>query len=153
MSRKPTVTDAQLIIQLYDLRREAEMRKAREWWIGEFFPQTADDFLKVVWAMGTQENRWLRQVSGYWGMVTSFVLRGVLNEDLFLEAAFSGEFFLMFAKIQPLLKELRTKLEDEQFFRNAEIVATRTKFGRERLKFLAKRIEKMRQKAAERKAS
>ena len=48
MSKKPTIADAQLILQLYDLRREAEMRKARNWWGGEFFPQSADDFLKVV---------------------------------------------------------------------------------------------------------
>ena|ERR1700746_3275121 len=153
MSKKPTVADAQLIIQLYDLRREAEMRRARNWWVNEFFPETADDFLKIAWAPGSQENQWLRQVSGYWGMVTSFVFRGVLNEELFLEPAFSGEFFLIFAKLQPLLKDLRVKLEDEQFFRNVEIVATRTKFGRERLKFLSKRLEKLRQKRTERKAS
>ena len=48
MSKKPTAADAQLIIQLYDLRREAEMRKARNWWFGEFWPQNADDFLKVA---------------------------------------------------------------------------------------------------------
>ena len=48
MAKKPTVADAQLILQLYDLRREAEMRKARNWWAGEFFPQNADDFLKVA---------------------------------------------------------------------------------------------------------
>jgi hypothetical protein len=57
MAKKATVADAQLIVQLYDLRREAEMRKARNWWAGEFFPQNADDFLKVAWAMGTQEKQ------------------------------------------------------------------------------------------------
>ena len=62
MAKKPTVADAQLIVQLYDLRRESEMRKARTWWTTEFFPETADDFLKVSGAMGTQENAWLRQV-------------------------------------------------------------------------------------------
>jgi len=45
MPKKATVADAQLIAQLYDLRREAEMRKARAWWAGEFFPQSADDIL------------------------------------------------------------------------------------------------------------
>ncbi len=50
MSKKATATDAQLIMQLYDLRREPEMRKARSWWLGEFWPQNADDFMKVVWA-------------------------------------------------------------------------------------------------------
>jgi len=29
--KKPTVADAQLVLQLYELRREAEMRKARDW--------------------------------------------------------------------------------------------------------------------------
>ena len=64
MAKKPTTADAHLILELYDLRREAEMGKARSWWGGQFFPESADDFLKVAWAMNTQENNWLRQVAG-----------------------------------------------------------------------------------------
>lgn len=153
MAKKPTYADAQLILQLYDLRREAEMRKARNWWIGEFFPASAEDLQQVSGAMGSLENNWFRQVLGYWGMASSFVLQGVLSEDLFLQPAFSGEMFLIFAKVQPHLKEWREKLGDPQIMRNVELVATRTKFGRERLQFLAKRVEVMRQKRAERKAS
>jgi hypothetical protein len=149
MSKKPTAADAQLILHLYDLRREAEIRKARNWWGGEFFPQNADDFLAVSWAVGTRENNWLRQVLGYWSMAASFVLKGVLNEELFLEPSFSGEMFLVFAKVQPFLKELREKLGDPKAFHNIEEAATRTKFGRDRLKFMAKRVEIMRQKKAE----
>jgi hypothetical protein len=129
------------------------MRKARHWWIAEFFPENSEDFMKVSSSLGTQENNWFRQVLGYWGMATSFVLQGILNEDLFLQPAFSGEMFLIFAKIQPFLKEFREKLGDKQVFRSIEEVATRTKFGRERLQLLAKRVEIMRQKRAERKAS
>ena len=114
MSKKATASDAQLILQLYDLRREAEMRKARNWWIGDFWPQSADDFLKVAFAMGTQENNWLRQVSGYWSMAASFVLQGALNQELFLQPAVSGEMFIVFAKVQPFLKELREKAADPQ---------------------------------------
>ena len=55
MAKKPTTSDAHLILELYDLRREAEMRKARNWFAGQFFPQSADDFLKVAWAIGTQD--------------------------------------------------------------------------------------------------
>jgi hypothetical protein len=62
MAKKPTVADAQLIIQLYDLRREAEMRRARNWWVVEFFPSSADDLQKISGAMGSQENNWFRQV-------------------------------------------------------------------------------------------
>ena len=97
MSKKATASDAQLILQLYDLRREAEMRKARSWWLGEFWPQSDDDYTKVAGAMGSQENNWLRQVIGYWSMAASFVLHGALNEDLFLQPAVSGEMYFVFA--------------------------------------------------------
>jgi len=148
MPKKATSSDAQLILQLYDLRREPEMRKARAWWAGQFWPRSADDFLKVLWAMGTPENNWLRQVNGYWGIAASLVLEGALNESLFLKPAFSGEMFLIFAKIHPFLKELREKLGDPHAFGDIERVITRTKWGRERLKFMAKRVEMMREKFA-----
>jgi hypothetical protein len=48
MPKKATGTDAQLILQLYDLRREAEMRKARRWWAFDFSPRSTDDFMKVA---------------------------------------------------------------------------------------------------------
>ena len=153
MAKKPTAADAQLILQLYDLRREAEMRKARHWWLIDFNPQSADDFMKVAWAFGSQENAWLRQVSGYWGIVTSFVMQGVLNEDLFLQPGFSGELFFIFAKIHPFVKEIRQKLDDPEFFLNVEKAVTRTKYGKDRLQFLKKRIAILREKTAERKAS
>ena len=153
MPKKPSHADAQLILQLYDLRREAEMRKARAWYVGQFFPQSADDCLKVVWAMGTQENAWLRQVGGYWGIVASFVLSGVLNEELFLQPAFSGEMFLIYAKIHPFIKEIRVKMDDPNVFISIEKAITHTKWGRDRLQFMIKRVQTMRQKRAERKAS
>lgn len=140
--------DAQLILQLYDLRREAEMRKAREWWATEFWPNNADDFMKVAWAPGTQENKWLRQVAGYWGIAASFVLQGALDEDLFLVPGFSGEMFVMFAKVYPFVGELREKLGDPEVFLDIEKVVMRTKWGRERLKFLLKRLESWREKMA-----
>jgi hypothetical protein len=153
MSKKPTATDAQLLLHLYELRRESEMRKARNWWGGEFFPQSADDYLKVAWAMNAPENAWLRQVQSYWGMAASFVLQGVLNEELFLQPAISGEMFLIFAKVHPFLKDLRAKLNDPHAFANIEKVVTHTKWGRDRLQFMIKRVETMRQKRAESKAS
>jgi hypothetical protein len=149
MSKKPTSADAQLLLQLYDLRREAEMRKARSWWGGEFFPQSADDYLKVLWAPKAAENAWLRQVPSYWSMAAAFVLHGVLNEELFLQPAFSGEMFLIFAKVYPFLKELREKLNDPHAFANIEKLVTRTKWGRERLQMMIERVEMIRQKRAE----
>lgn len=153
MAKKPTAADAQLILQLYDLRREAEMRKARHWWLSEFWPESPDDFMKVLSAMGTQENNWLRQVGGYWSMAASFVLQGALNEELFIQPAVSGEMYFLLAKVHPFLKELREKLGDPHFFGNIEKLVMRSKFGRERLKFTLKRVETMRQNRAGRKAS
>jgi len=148
MAKKASAGDAQLILQLYDLRREAEMRKARHWWLAEFWPASAEDFLKVAWAMGTQENNWLRQVGGYWGIAASFVLQGVLSEELFLRPAVSGEMFVMFGKVYPFLPELREKLGDPEAFLDIEKVIMRTKWGRDRLKFLLKRLETWREKMA-----
>ncbi len=148
MAKRASGRDAQLILELYDLRREPEMRKAREWWATDFWPDNADDFMKVAWAPGTQENRWLRQVAGYWGIAASFVLQGALDEDLFLVPGFSGEMFVMFAKVYPFVGELREKLGDAEVFLDIEKVVMRTKWGRERLKFLLKRLESWREKMA-----
>jgi hypothetical protein len=115
MSTKATAADAELILKLYDLRREAEMRKARHWWTTTFWPQTADDIMKISSNMGSQENNWWRQVSGYWSMAASLVEHGALDRDLFLEPSFSGEMFLIFAKVKPFLKELRAKQSPTMF--------------------------------------
>jgi hypothetical protein len=105
-------------MQLYDLRREAEMRKARHWWTVEFWPANADDFVKVANAFPGQENAWLRQVGGYWDMGASLVLHGAVNENLFLQPGISGEMFFIFAKIYPFLKEIRQKMGNPDLFRN-----------------------------------
>jgi hypothetical protein len=146
MAKKPTTADAHLILELYDLRREAEMRKARSWWVGEFWPQNTEDFMKVAGAAGTPENNWLRQVSGYWSMAAAFVLHGALNEELFIQPAVSGEMFFLFAKVHPFIKDLREKMGDPHMFANIEKVITNSKFGRERLKLTQKRVEAMREK-------
>jgi hypothetical protein len=146
MAKKPTAADAHLILKLYDLRREPEMRKARSWWVGEFWPESVDDITKVAGAGGTPENNWLRQVGGYWSMAAAFVLQGALNEDLFIQPAVSGEMFLLYAKVLPFLKELREKMGDPHMFENIEKVITKSKFGRERLKLTVKRVEAMREK-------
>jgi hypothetical protein len=153
MPKKPTPMDAQLILHLYDLRREAEMRKARHWWVADFWPKSADEFMKVVSAFGSQENSWLRQVHGYWSMAASFALNGALNTDLFLQPSVSGEMLLIFAKVHPFLNDLREKIGDPEFFANIEQVIASSKYGRERLKFMLKRVETMREKVAAAKAS
>ena len=157
MSTKATAADAELIIKLYDLRREAEMRKARNWWLTTFWPESVDEIAKIGMAIGTQENNWLRQVGGYWEMAASMVLHGALNEDLFLELGFSGEMFLFFTKIHPFLPELRERLKAPSMFGNVEKLINRSKKGRETFKRfqerLAARKQAMKESAAKAKAS
>jgi len=121
------------------------MRKARTWFAG-WWPTSADDVMKVVQGGGTQENAWFRQVSGYWDMVASFVLRGVLNEDLFVDSG--AEMWFDFAKLQPFLKEVREKASSPHFYARIENLANRTKDGRDRMQMMTKRAEAMRVKAA-----
>lgn len=148
MAKKATAHDAQLILKLYDLRREAEMRKARHWLTAEFWPQSADEFLKVANAFPSQENAWMRQVGGYWDMASSLVLHGALNEELFLQPGFSGEMFFIFAKIHPFLKEIREKMNNPDAFANIERVATGSKLARKRLERVSKNVENRRKALA-----
>ena len=146
MSRTPTTAYAELITKLYDLRRESEIRKARNWWIG-FWPESADDILKIATALGTHENAWLRQVGGYWEMAASFVLHGTLNRDLFLEPSFSGEMFLFYGKIQPFLKDVREKMQNPAIFANVEKLIATSEGAPERLKQVQARTAMIRKEA------
>ena len=142
----PTTSDAELILKLYDLRREAELRKARNWWLG-YWPESVDEIMKVASALGTQENAWMRQVGGYWEMASSLVLHGVLNRDLFMEGSFSGEMFFIFGKIEPFLKELRQKMGNPNIFGNVEKLIVTSPGATERLKELQQRQAAMRKAA------
>ena len=149
MPKKPTPADAELLLKLYDLRREAESRKARNWWLVDFWPDTADDVMKVAQAMGTQENNWLRQVAGYWELAASLVVHGTVNETLFLEPAFSGEMFLIFAKLHPFLRDVREKMQNPRMLANVEKIIMKSKANQERLKALEQRLAARRKQMKE----
>jgi hypothetical protein len=148
MPKKPTAADAQLILQLYDLRREAEIRKARNWWLVTFWPESAEDFMKIGAALGTQENNWLRQVGGYWSMVASLTLAGTVNQELVLDPSFSGEMFFIFAKVKPFLEELRAKMKSPRMFANIEKLINSSKQGRDWLKYVEGQIATRREAMA-----
>jgi hypothetical protein len=130
MAKRPGYEDAKLILQLYELRREPEMRKARQWWLITFWPESADDFMKVFGVTGTQENNWFRQVVSYWGIVAAFVVNGVLSEKLFLQPSFSGELFFILAKSRPFLKELRERTKNPELLLNLERAILGSREGR-----------------------
>jgi hypothetical protein len=145
MPKKPTIEDARLILELYNLRREAEMRKARQWWLVTFWPKNADDFVKVATAMGSEENNWLRQVGGYWGIAVSFVLNGVVSEKLFFQVAFCGEMYFILAKVRPFLKEIRVKMNNPELFLNMEKAIMGSKIALAQFAKVEARVTAMRQ--------
>ena len=149
MPKKPTPADAELLLKLYDLRREAEIRKARNWWLVDFWPDTADDVMKIAQAMGTQENNWLRQVAGYWELAASLVVHGTVNETLFLEPACSGEMFLIFAKLHPFLQDIREKMQNPRMLANVEKIIMKSKASRERVQGVEQRLAARRKQMKE----
>ncbi len=137
MPKKPTAADARIGLKLYDLRRETEMRKARNFVNFDFNPTTADEFLKVASAMGTPDNAHLRQALSYWQIAASLVLRGVLHPAIFVDTC--GEGLFIYAKFKPLLKDVRAKL-DPEFMTKIEQVVQQNKECRDRVATIEKRI-------------
>lgn len=146
MAQKPTIEQARLILELYNLRREPEMRKARQWWLTTFWPTGADDFMKVAMDFGSQENNWLRQVGGYWGIAATFVLNGLISDKLFFEPSFCGELYFIFAKVRPFLKELREKAKNPDLFLLSEKAIYGSRLGRTQFEKVEARVNMLRPK-------
>ena len=109
---KATPADAELILKLYDLRRETVMREARSFIFG-FSPQTIDDVMAIMSDFSARENAYVRQVVGYWEMAASLVLRGALNEDLARDNF--TELIFVYARLEPFLAEVRRQTGMEAF--------------------------------------
>jgi hypothetical protein len=129
MSKEKKTKSADLILKLYDLRREEVMRKARNWFF-TFNPTSADDYFKTM--MDPEVGAYLRMVTSYWDMAAAMVNHGAIDADLFNETA--GEHIFVFAKIQPLLAELRAKFENPDGFKHLEKVIMDSPNGAERVK-------------------
>ncbi len=140
-SRKATAADAELCMKLYDLRREAEMRKARDFVNYQFQPQSVDDILKLMQANGTKENAWARQVFSYWENAASFLLNGIVHPALFF--TWNGEMVYVYAKFKPFLAEFRKATENPGFFAGAEKAITASPEARKRVLMIQKRLAKM----------
>jgi len=91
-----TAADAELILKLYELRREETMRKARRFMIFEFNPKTLDELRAVSRDTKSEHNPCWRQMLSFWEMAASLVLRGALDADLFLDSNVEG--ILIYAK-------------------------------------------------------
>ncbi|HYP02704.1 MAG TPA: hypothetical protein VER76_21135 [Pyrinomonadaceae bacterium] len=128
--------DADLILKLYDLRREETMRKARAW-MAAFNPESLQDILDA----GTGENNaYLRQVMSYWDMAASLVNNGAIDEKMFNDA--NGEHFFYYAKFEPFIEELRARFGPQMWVHLEELIM-RTPNAKERLAHLREMQKKM----------
>lgn len=147
---KATSADAQIVLQLYDFRREAEMRKARAF-VANFWPQSADDIVNLAMSFGSQENAWMRQVYGYWDMAACLAMRGAIHPGLAYDTL--GEMWFVYAKVKPFLKEYRQKMGVPEAFANIEKFIESTPEGRQRIKMMQERLARFRDRAAKGKAA
>ncbi|KAA6461971.1 hypothetical protein DYQ86_10070 [Acidobacteria bacterium AB60] len=102
-----TPADADIILRLYDLRRETVMREARAWVIGEFWPATADEYFAVATDPANPHAAYVRQVNTYWEMAAALVLHGTVSAELFVDC--NAEGFFLLAKYAPILDDIRQR--------------------------------------------
>ena len=140
----PTYEDAQLVLKLYELRREEKLRAAREWFVGKFFPLSAAD-LETLYSLPGTENTYFRMVTSYWDMAASFVARGVLNADLLIDSA--GEMLLVWAKLESHLPQIRGKVVSPTFLSNLEKLVESSAYARERLVGARQTVARLSQRA------
>ncbi len=119
---------ADLILKLYDLRREPKMREARNW-IFSFNPTSVDDYWNTM--MDPEVSGLLRMVTSYWDMAAALVNHGAIDADMFADTA--GEHIFIFAKIEPILADLRERFQSPDIFKNLEKVINDDPKGAEKL--------------------
>jgi len=111
--------DADLILKLYDLRREAVMREARNW-LFTFNPTSLED---VMQAMVSEHSGHLRMVISYWDMACALVTNGAIDEELFNQT--NGEHIFVYMKLEPVIEEMRKMFDNPDFLKNLETVVKR----------------------------
>ncbi len=134
---KPDHADADLVIKLYDLRREAVMRASRDAINARFQPKTYEDFLAVT-RPDHPMNAAFRQVSSYWEMVYGMARHEIVNAEYLVENA--GEGMFLFAKVAPFLQRFRDEMSPRAF-QHAEWAATRTQTGKRYIEMLQARMK------------
>ena len=138
--------DADLILKLYDLRREPVMREARNW-MWTFNPTSVQD---VMEALMSEQSGYYRMVISYWDMAAAMVNNGAIDEKLFNET--NGEHIFVYAKIEPVIGEIRTMFGSPEFLLNLETLVKRIPNIEEKITTMRARMKKFGEMRAERAA-
>jgi hypothetical protein len=129
--------DAELILKLYDLRREKTMREARNWFF-TFDPKGPQDFMDVL---TSDKSGLFRMVISYWDMACSLVNNGAIDADMFNDA--NGEHIFVYAKMEPFIPMLREQMGAPQFLAHLEKTVKALPDCEQRLAAIRERIAKM----------
>src|ERR1041384_3164265 len=122
MGSKPTHEQAQLHLQVYDLRREPRLRQARDWFQQNYHAQTPEEAMRIA-APGTENGTFFGMVIGYWEQACALRNYGLLHEDLFFET--SGEFFGVWEQLKPVVPQFREAFHSPHMLANLEKAAKR----------------------------
>jgi hypothetical protein len=141
MAATPTES-AQLILRLYELRRETVLRQARAWFAAEFNPTTWEELGQRI---AGEPNAWFRMVVSYWDMAASLVSFGAIDPAMF--HASNGELVVVFAKLEPFLAQLREQRSNPEFLRHMEQVVGQLPGAVERLPQIREQFRAMAQAA------
>lgn len=133
-----TYESADLLMKLYELRREPSMREARAWFAAEFNPTT---FEEVQQALTGPKSPQFRMVSSYWDMAASFVNNGAIDERMFNDA--NGEQYVVFAKLEPYTAKYREMMGNPTSFVHLEKLVMKTPGAKERMATIRQRFKGM----------
>lgn len=122
MATKPTHEQAQLQLQIYEMRREARLRQARDWFFQNYFADNLDEAMKIA-PPGSETGTFVMMVFAYWEQACALLNYGLLHEDLFFET--NGEFFAVWERIRPLIAQAREMFVNKQFLANVEKASQR----------------------------
>jgi hypothetical protein len=122
MDTKPTHEQAQLHLQVYEMRREAKLRQARDWYFKNYHVETFDDSMRIA-APGTENGALAMMVLSYWEQACALLNYGLLHEDLFFET--SGEFFGVWELAKPIIPQGRERFANKLFLAHVEKAAQR----------------------------
>jgi hypothetical protein len=122
MATNPTHEQADLQVKLFDLRREARLRQARDWFAKNYFPTSLEDAMRIA-PMGSEAGTSFIMVVSYWDQVCAYLNHGLLHEDLFFET--NGEFFFVWERVQPTIAEGRQRFSNPFFLAHLEKAAKR----------------------------
>ena len=138
MPPRSSADDVHLILRLYELRRDPELRRARAFMLSEFAAKTWEE-VRRHYLTGDEVDRHFRMATSYWEMVAAFVNRGLLNEELFFDT--HGEDIVIWKKIEPIMKDARKQIRPTWLW-NLERMAKRHQAWRERTYGIAERLIK-----------